>query len=147
MIIKIKRLDKSLPLPDYQSTGAVAFDLYSRIDSKIAPSEIKMLPSNFIIGIPYGYMLMVAPRSSLFKKKGLKLANTIGIIDQDFCGPEDEVHLALHNFTDQTIQITRGERLAQAMFVRIDKVRQWEEVEEISSQTRGGYGSTSGYNA
>jgi len=146
MKIRITRVDKSLPLPDYQTTGAVAFDVYSREDGEINPDEMKLFPSNFVIEIPEGYMLMVAPRSSLFKKKGLKMANTIGIIDQDFCGPEDELHLALQNLTKEIVKIAKGERLAQCMFVRVDKVHEWEEVDKIKDEQRGMFGSTAGYN-
>ncbi len=145
MQVKIKRIDSSLPLPEYQTIGSVAFDLYSRIDGEISPGEIVMFPTNLIIATPPGYVLMIAPRSSLCRKKGLKLGNTIGVIDQDFCGPEDEILLPLQNFTKQTVSIKRGERLVQAMFVRIDKVSQWQEVDQITESSRGGYGSTAGY--
>ncbi|MFH1565429.1 MAG: dUTP diphosphatase [bacterium] len=141
MKIKIKRIDKTLPLPKYHTAGAVAFDLYSRVDDNIKAGEIKLLPANFIIKTPNGYMLLVASRSSLAKKKSLKLANGVGIIDQDYCGEDDEIHLLLHNYSSQDVEIEKGERLAQAMFVRIDKA-ELEEVEEMDSKSRGGFGST-----
>ena len=141
MQIKIKRIDKSLPLPEYHTAGAVAFDFYSRIDATITPHDTAMLPSNFIIQTPSGYMLMIAARSSLAKKKGLKLANGIGVIDQDYCGETDEINLLIHNYTNQAVKIERGERLCQGVFVKIDKA-QWEEVDKISDQSRGGFGST-----
>lgn len=87
---------------------------------------------------------MVAARSSLAKKKGLMLSNSVGVIDQDYCGPEDEVHILLYNFKKEPCRITRGERLAQGIFVKIDKA-DWEEVEEMERPTRGGIGSTEGY--
>lgn len=141
MKIQIKRIDKTLPLPKYHTKGSAAFDLYSRIDDNIKAGETKILPANFIIKIPERYMLLIAARSSLAKKKGLKLANGVGIIDQDYSGEDDEVHLLLHNYSNQDIQIEKGERLAQAMFVRIDKA-ELEEVEKMDFQSRGGFGST-----
>jgi dUTP pyrophosphatase len=141
MKIKIKRIDKALPLPKYHTKGSVAFDLYSRVDDIIKANEIKLLPVNFIIKIPDGYMLLLVARSSLAKKKGLKLANGVGVIDQDYCGEDDEVHILLENFSNRDVEIIKGERLAQAMFVRIDK-GELEEVEKMDSNNRGGFGST-----
>ena len=71
MKVKIKRIDKSLPMPAYQTIGAVAFDLYSRIDITIPPKTLERLPTNVIIAIPKGYMLEIKDRSSTLKKKGL----------------------------------------------------------------------------
>ncbi|MBU0649330.1 dUTP diphosphatase [Patescibacteria group bacterium] len=144
MKIKIKRIDKELPLPQYQTPGAVAFDLCSRIDAEIGPQEIKPVPSNVIIEVPEGYVFMTTPRSSLCKKKGLIFPNSIGIFDQDFCGPGDEVMIILYNINKEPCQIKRGERLAQGLLVKIDKV-EWDEVDEMDKPTRGGIGSTQGY--
>lgn len=141
MQVKIKRIDNTLPLPEYQTDGSVAFDLYSRIDETINAGETKLLPANLIIETPPGYMLMLAARSSLAKKKGLKMANGIGIIDQDYCGNDDEINLLAHNYTEQNVEIKKGDRLGQGVFVKIDKA-QWEEVEEMNDKSRGGFGST-----
>ena len=86
-------------------------------------------------------MLLLASRSSLPRKKGLMIPNGVGIIDQDYCGPEDEIHIQVYNFTSAPVHIERGERLAQGIFVRIAQV-EWEEVEEIGEKSRGGFGST-----
>jgi dUTP pyrophosphatase len=145
MKVKIKRIDKELPLPKYQTSGAVAFDLYSRVDTQVEPGETRAVPANVIVCVPEGYLFMVAARSSLAKKKGLMLSNSIGVIDQDYCGPDDEVHVLLYNIKNKPCEIKRGERLAQGIFVKIDK-GEWEEVEEVESPTRGGMGSTEGYN-
>ena len=131
MNVKIKRIDKSLPLPDYQTKGSVAFDLYSREDRIIKPGKIDLLPSNFIIESPEGYMLMVAPRSSTPKKKGLSFPHSVGIIDQDYSGQEDEILILVKNITDDNIKITAGERIAQGVFVKIEKA-QWDEIDEIN---------------
>ena len=141
MKIKIVRVDKSLPLPKYQTEGAVAFDLYCREDATVAPHELAMLPSNFIIQVPDGYALIIAARSSLAKKKGLVLGNGIGVIDKDYHGPEDEIKILVHNFTDSPIVVTRGERIAQGLIVPVAKAT-WEEVSAIKDESRGGFGST-----
>lgn len=141
MDIKIKRIDTTLPLPEYKTKGAVAFDLYSRTDEVIPPRSLKLIPANLIIETPEGYMLMIAARSSLAKKKGLMMANNVGIIDQDYCGENDELRLMLYNFTDTEIIIEKGERLAQGIFVKIEKGN-WNEVSKMADESRGGFGTT-----
>ncbi len=141
MQVKIKRIDTSLPLPGYQTPGAVAFDLYSRTDMVIAPKTIALIPTNLIVETPVGYMLTVVTRSSTPKKKGLLVPHGIGIIDQDYHGEKDEIMLQVYNFTDQEVTITRGERMGQATFVRVDR-GEWQEVSEMKETSRGGFGST-----
>ena len=141
MNVNIKRKDTSLPLPEYQTSGAVAFDLYSRIDMTITPKSLGLIPTNLIIEIPKGYMLMLASRSSTPKKKGLLVPHGVGIIDQDYCGENDELLLQVYNFTDQEVAITKGERMGQGVFVKIEQ-GDWIEVAEMTGPTRGGFGTT-----
>lgn len=139
MKVKIKRVDKSLPLPEYQSIGAVAFDLYSRVDTTIKPKTLERLPTNVIIEIPKGYMLEIKDRSSTLKKKGLLVST--GYIDNDFCGNDDEILLQVYNMTDNDVVVEKGERIGQGAFVKVD-ISEWEEVEEMKGDSRGGFGTT-----
>lgn len=140
MKVKVKRIDKDLPLPQYQTPGAVAFDVIVRQQTVIEPQSIGRVPVNVVIEIPKGYMLLLKDRSSTALKKGLIC--TPGFIDQDFCGDNDELLLQFFNFKDQVCVIERGERLGQAAFVRVD-IAQWEEVDSMKDHTnRGGFGST-----
>lgn len=139
MKIKIKRIDKSLPLPAYQTEGAVAFDLYSRIDVTIPPRTLERLPTNVIIAIPKGYMLEIKDRSSTLKKKGLLVST--GYIDTDYCGDEDEILLQVYNMRDEDVKVEKGERIGQGAFVRVD-IGEWEEVDTMGSNNRGGFGTT-----
>ncbi len=141
MQIKIKRIDKSLPLPEYKTDGAAAFDLYVRNEETIKPHGFVMAPSNFIIKTPPGYMLMLAPRSSSAKKKGLNMRNGVAIIDQDYSGNTDEIHVLIQNLTDEIKIVERGERIAQGIFVKIDKA-EWQEVDQMEGENRGGFGTT-----
>jgi dUTP pyrophosphatase len=141
MNVVVKRVDKSLPLPEYHSAGAVGFDLLCREQHTVAPGEVALLPANVIVATPPGYMLLVAARSSTPRRKGLSVPHGIGIIDQDYCGPDDEIHVQVYNFTSHPVTVERGERIAQAVFVRADRAT-WQEVEEIGTPTRGGFGST-----
>jgi dUTP pyrophosphatase len=139
--VRITRVDKTLPLPEYKTEGAVAFDMYSRQEAQVAPGEMKILPANFIIEVPVGYALIMAARSSLAPKKGLVLRNGIGIFDNDFRGPQDEMRIVVYNFTDAVVEIKRGERLAQGLIIPIEKA-EWEEADAMTDQSRGGFGTT-----
>lgn len=141
MKIKISRKNKELPLPEYKTHGSVAFDFAAAEDIVIQSREIAYIPTGLIIKVPEGYALIISARSSTAKKYGLMLTNSIGIIDQDYCGPEDEIKVSVYNFTDKLVEIKRGDRIAQGMFVKIDKV-EWQETNELSASTRGGFGST-----
>jgi len=141
MKIKIKRLDKNLPLPKYHTQGSACFDLLAREAMEIAPRSIGLIPCNIIVETPRGYMFVVVPRSSTPKKKGLIIPHGIGIIDQDYSGPEDEVKFQVFNITAEPVLIAKGERLAQGCFMPIMKA-EFEEVEETGKKSRGGFGST-----
>lgn len=144
MDVSIKRIDTSLPLPTYATNGSCGFDLYSRTKQTIAPGEITLLPSNLIIQTPPGYLLLLAPRSSLAAKKGLIMPNSVGIIDQDYSGNGDEIMLQVQNITDSPVTVSPLERIAQGIFVAIKRAN-WKEVTDIDQTSRGGIGSTGGY--
>ncbi|MEK7126677.1 MAG: dUTP diphosphatase [Patescibacteria group bacterium] len=144
MEVKIKRFDKTLPLPVYETDGSVGFDIIARENAEIPPKEIALIPSNLIVEVPKGYMLVVASRSSTPMKKGLTPPHGFGIIDHDYCGPDDEIKVLVYNFKDVPAKVMRGEKIAQGVFVKIDKF-EWEEVDDINKNSRGGFGSTGGY--
>lgn len=140
MNIKIKRFDKELPLPKRQTEGAAAFDLTARETVTIPAHGAGKVPLNVAVETPEGYFLLVAARSSIYKK-GLIVANGIGIIDPDFSGDDDEVNGLYYNVTDAPVTIEKGERIAQGMFVPILSF-DWEETERMEKKSRGGFGST-----
>lgn len=143
MKIKIHRKNPGVAIPQYQTPGAVAFDLTAAESVTIAPWEIKLVSTGLVIATPPGHMLMLAARSSLPLKKGLMVANGVGIIDQDYCGPEDELKIQLLNISKLPITVEKGERIAQGMFVKIERA-QWEEG-LTTKDSRGGFGGTGGY--
>jgi len=142
MNLKIKLIDKTLPLPKYQTKGAVAFDLYSREKTVIPPWQPTLIPLNLIVKIPKGYFLMLCARSSLSLTKNLIVANGVGVIDQDYCGEEDEIKLSVINFSKKEVVVEKGERIAQAILVRIAKVDKFVALSKMNKKSRGGFGST-----
>ncbi len=144
MKVKIKRLDPSLPLPEYHTKESAGFDIASAIDVTVQPNEVVKIPTGLVIESPTGHFLLIAARSSLPSKKGLAIPSGVGIVDPDYAGPSDQVHIIVINFTSQPVTVTKGERLAQGIFLPIEQA-QWEEVNTIRESDRGGIGSTGGY--
>ena len=141
MKVKIKRFDKNLPLPLYKTAGAAALDLASRKKMTVGPGEIAYVPLNIALQVPADSFVLVAARSSLHQR-GLMLINGIGIGDSDYCGSDDEYQAAVYNFSQESVLIKKGERVAQMMVLRREKV-EWEEVDELpKTKNRGGFGST-----
>ncbi len=140
MKVKIRRIDKSIPLPAYKTAGAVALDCAARISIIAEPQKLTLIPLNVCIKPPAGHYVLMAGRSSL-PKKGLILATGIGIGDEDFCGNGDEYHAPVFNYTDKPVTIEKGERITQIIIKPYDKV-DWEEVADLGSPNRGGFGTT-----
>jgi len=140
MKIKIKRFDKTLPLPIHKTSGAVAIDLYSRLDTAIEPHQLAYVPMNVAIKIPDGYFILMAPRSSTHKM-GITAINGVGIFDRDYCGNEDEYHFVAYNFTDKSVFIEKGTRLCQLVLIKCENF-DLTEVDEMEDPSRGGFGTT-----
>jgi dUTP pyrophosphatase len=143
MKVKIKRIDKNLPLPKYKTEGAAAFDLYARETTTIKPGEIKLIPLNVIMEIPRNSWILLANRSSTHKL-GITCANGLGIGDSDYCGDKDEYKFPALNFTTNEVTIEKGARIAQATLLNLNQA-QFEEVDSMENQDRGGFGSTGLY--
>ena len=141
MNVHISRLDPSVSLPQYETSGAAGFDLASNVDMTVAPGQVTLVPTGLVIAVPEGHVLGVFARSSTPLKRGLRVANGVGLVDSDYRGPADEIKIEVVNFTQAPVQIRRGDRLAQGVilsFVRAD----WQEQAEATAPTRGGFGST-----
>lgn len=140
MKIKVRRFDDSFPLPEYKTTGAAAMDCYVREGVTIGPKETVVVPLNIALKPPHGHFVLMAPRSSLFKR-GLTMRNGVAIFDEDYCGDEDEYRAVLYNFSDQPVTVERGDRLTQIVALPFDRV-EWEEVGSMDEKSRGGFGTT-----
>ncbi len=144
MKVKIKRLNTEVVIPKYHTSESAGFDIAANADVTIAPGEVVKIPTGLVIQAPAGHFLLVAARSSLPLKKGLMMANGIGVVDPDYAGPSDEIHIIVHNFTTKPVEVKKGERLAQGIFLKSEQA-QWEEAEQLRDSDRGGIGSTGGY--
>ncbi|MEI6244460.1 MAG: dUTP diphosphatase [Acidobacteriota bacterium] len=141
MRVRIVRLDSAVPMPSYQTAGAAGFDLAASADLTIQPGQIALVPTGLVIAVPAGHFVGIFARSSTPLKRGLVVANGVGVLDSDYSGPTDELKIQLMNVTSSPVDVKRGDRLAQGVimpFVRAD----FEEAAEAAGPDRGGFGST-----
>jgi len=140
--VKVKRLKKDLPLPEYAHLYDSGVDLINAYDSvSIAPGERAIVPTGIAVAIPEGFELQIRPRSGWALKKGITVLNTPGTIDAGYRG---EIGIILLNTdSNETVVVESGQRIAQAVLARCERIS-WNEVEELDDTTRGdgGFGST-----
>lgn len=133
------QLDDGAHMPYQGSDGAAGYDLFTKDTCRVNFSEIAMVDTGVHVQIPAGWVGLVFERSSLHKR-GLSLANKVGVIDSDYRG---SIKLPLRNDTGETIGIMGGERLAQLVLVPCMTPALFE-VDELPETDRGdgGFGST-----
>jgi len=133
---------KDLPLPSYQTAGAVGMDLYAAVEKSlvIAPMGRVIVPCGFRMALPHGYEAQIRPRSGLAYKHGISMPNSPGTIDSDYRG---EIGVLLINLGEQDFAIKRGDRIAQMVINRVEIV-ELVPASELSESERGegGFGST-----
>ena len=129
-------------LPQYSTLASAGMDVRASLESPVvlAPLQRAMIPTGLYLEIPVGYEVQVRPRSGLAAKKGITVLNTPGTIAADYRG---EVNVILVNLSDQPFTVEPGERIAQLVLARHEKI-EWEEVEVLGATERGegGFGST-----
>jgi dUTP pyrophosphatase len=134
------------PLPSYGTPGSVGLDFPLQEDIYIPPQSTVKTDLGFIVQWPEGVYGIIVPRSST-GKKGIVLANTVGVIDSDYSGPTDTIKCIFRNTTDEPVYFSRGDRLVQLLLLPVIKPEQfsidfYDNVEEIEGESRGGFGST-----
>ena len=140
MRLRVTRLNPSVPLPVYSSSGAAGFDLAAAEDVEVPPGAIRLIGTGLVIAVPEGHFLAVLARSSTPLKRGLMVANSVGVIDSDYQGPADEVKIQVLNITSAPVLVKRGDRIAQAIVLPAPRV-EFDEA-PATSVSRGGFGST-----
>ena len=136
------RIKKNHEFPtEYKTSGACAFDFYASEEKTFSPGEWGLVETGTVVETPEGFMLMTAPRSSTFKNYGLMQVNSVGIIDNDYCGDTDTIKFPFINMRNESVTIPVGERIGQGIFVKIEKPI-IEFVETMGNADRGGFGTT-----
>ncbi|MFI5234185.1 MAG: dUTP diphosphatase [Gemmatimonadales bacterium] len=129
-----------LPLPSLATPGSAGYDIVSADAGALGPLERKLFRTGFAIAIPEGYECQIRPRSGLAWKHGVTLPNTPATIDSDYRG---ELCLALVNLGREPFEVTRGMRIGQLVFAKVERAL-FREVAELPPTGRGtgGFGST-----
>jgi dUTP pyrophosphatase len=141
MQLKISRLSPAVPFPAYATAGAAAFDLTAAADVAVPPHGIALVPTGLVVEVPAGHFLAILARSSTPLKRGLMVANGVGVVDSDYCGPSDQVKVQVINVTDTVVRVATGDRLAQAMVLAAPRL-EFIEQPLADGASRGGFGST-----
>ena len=141
--MKVQIINKSKhATPSYETNGAAGMDLRANIEESIAikPLERTIVKTGLFIALPVGFEAQVRPRSGLAAKKGITVLNSPGTVDADYRG---EIGVILVNLSNEEFIINNGERIAQLIIAKHERVN-WHEVEVLSETDRGsgGFGST-----
>jgi dUTP pyrophosphatase len=139
--VRIKRLDKALPLPAYAYPGDAGLDLRAAADCVLGPGERGLIPTGLKLAIPEGYAGFVQPRSGAAARQGLSLVNTPGLIDSQYRG--EVVVIAINTDAHEPIDIRKGDRVAQLVILPIPRVT-LVEVDTLDETERSekGFGSS-----
>lgn len=140
--VRVRRLHDHVTLPQYQTDGAAGFDFAASETIAIPPHAVVLVPTGLVIAVPAGHFLGIFARSSTPLKRGLMVANGVGVIDCDYCGETDEVKIQVLNFTDAPVTVERGDRIAQGLFIPVVRAEWQESADVLREGARGGFGAT-----
>tara|TARA_B100001248_G_scaffold258140_1_gene241791 strand:- start:783 stop:1220 length:438 start_codon:yes stop_codon:yes gene_type:complete len=140
--VLIKKLDPSIKLPEYKTSGASGLDLMAFIKEpiEIKPKTSSLIPTGLSVAFSENYEIQIRPRSGLAAKKNITVLNTPGTIDSDYRG---EIKVIIYNHGDENFLVNNGDRIAQMILAPVVKM-ELEEVNNLPESIRGkgGFGST-----
>ena len=142
--VKVKILNHAAKLPIRGSNESAGYDLYACINEdfiSVNSGTSEKIGTGIAMAIPDGYFGAIFARSGLATKEGLRPANCVGVIDQDYRG---EIIVPIHNDHNTTRFVTNGERIAQIVFLPYQEIDEFEVVDNLPTTSRGvgGFGST-----
>ena len=140
--VLIKKLDPSVKLPEYKTTGASGMDLiaFIREPLELKPQMSCIVPTGLAVAFPENYEIQVRPRSGLASKSNISILNTPGTIDSDYRG---EIKVIMYNHGNRNFVINNGDRIAQMILCPVVKMKLKEAI-DLPKTIRGqsGFGST-----
>ena len=141
--MKIGIINKSKhPVPTYKTTGSSGMDIRANIEQDVflKSGDRIAVPTGLFLEIPQNFEIQIRPRSGLALKNGVTVLNTPGTIDSDYRG---EIAVILINHTQNTFRISDGDRIAQMVVSKVEKIH-WDKIDELTITERGegGFGST-----
>lgn len=134
----VRDMLEALPLPKRSTKNSAGYDIYSPVSKYVRAGENFLIPTGLRCVIKSDWVLAIFPRSGLGFKYGMRLVNTCGVIDADYCNADNEGHILLKFVADKDFAIHVGDRIAQGIFlpygITVD--------DEAEGERSGGFGST-----
>lgn len=136
--VRIKKIDSNAIIPQYSSEDAAGLDFFSNEDYEFQVGETHIIKTGIQMEIPKGYAGLIWDRSGLSSKHSVE--KMAGVIDSDYRG---EIGIVLHNQSKKSYKISKGDKVAQMLIQKVERVL-IKEVDELSETPRGtgGFGST-----
>jgi len=138
--IKIKYLSDQIEKLTYIDNKSDWIDLRAAAHIKMKAGEFRLIPLGVAMELPKGYEAHIVPRSSTFKNFGIIQTNSMGVVDESYCGDNDEWFFPALAIRDTEINV--NDRICQFRIVEHQPRISFEEVEELGNASRGGHGST-----
>lgn len=138
--IRIKYFDPELERLDYIDGKSDWIDLRCARRTELKAGEFRLIPLGVAMQLPKGYEAHIAPRSSTFKKWGILQVNSVGVVDESYCGDGDEWMMPVYATRDTVLEF--GDRICQFRIMEHQPKIEFAEVERLEGVDRGGFGST-----
>lgn len=139
---KILKIYEEIRMPERATVGSAGYDFYSPLDFVLEPGQTIKIPTGIRAKIEDGWVLMIFPRSGLGFKFRIQLNNTVGIIDSDYYGSDNEGHIFIKITNDsnegKTLSLKKGDGFAQGVFLPYGVTSD----DEAAALRNGGFGST-----
>lgn len=139
-VIKIRYLTDAIEKLRYIDGKSDWIDLRAAETVTLKAGDSCLIPLGIALALPAGYEAHVVPRSSTFRRYGILQTNSMGVIDESYCGDEDEWKLPVYATRDCVIE--QNDRIAQFRIMEHQPAIEFEEVESLGNESRGGFGST-----
>lgn len=139
-IIKVKYHNDKLEKLRYIEGKSDWIDLRSAEDVEMKAGEVRLISLGISVQLPKGYEMIIAPRSSTYKNFGIIQTNSIGVIDESYCGDDDILMMPVKADRDTVIKL--NDRICQFRIIKHQPTLEFEEVDHLNTRGRGGFGST-----
>ncbi len=140
LTLQIRYLDPETEPLAYVEGKSDWIDLRAARDVPFEAGEFKLIPLGIAVKLPEGYEAHVAPRSSTYKNFGLLQVNSVGVVDSSYCGDNDEWFVPM--LATRPVTVHKGDRICQFRVMKNQPPLEFEAVEHLSGEDRGGFGST-----
>lgn len=138
--IKIKYFSNEIEKLTYIDGKSDWIDLRAAKEMELKAGDYAMIPLGVAMKLPQGYEAHIVPRSSTYKNFGLIQTNHMGVVDESYCGDNDQWHMPVYAMRDTVIHV--NDRICQFRIMEHQPKIVFEEVEKLTSPDRGGFGST-----